>query len=200
MEAGASRPDSDPPGGGVLIRDRHGVVRALVQAGDQFRVVALAGEVQQHNVAPRLDQADGLDRLVIAQMAAAAHDAALEMLRPAGGFLKFRAVVRLDRQDVHAGEVLDQRIGDSPHVGRKAQVRRPIRPALAREAEAERGDPVVVVVGEYRANDGAVPQRETAVEDRGGDAEEAEGVAVRVAARGRAAWCDAAGRVQPGWK
>ena len=93
--------DADPAGRGGLAGNGEGVVASGVHVGDQRRVVALARVVEEHDVLAWRDSADGLEGLVIGEVAAAAHDAVLEKLRPIAGELQLGAVVALYRKHIN---------------------------------------------------------------------------------------------------
>ncbi len=157
----------------VFVRgDGEFVRRAAVVLGGDIGAVAVAGEVQQDDVARGGDAGDGVGALLVAEVARAAHDALLEPPGAVGRGLHARAVVALDGEDGDAGEALDERGRDVPDVGGEAER------VSARQLEAERGDAEGVVREERGERCDAAGEFEGVVERLGAARERAPARAV----------------------
>jgi hypothetical protein len=102
-------------------RNREVIGASGVLRGGEFRTVALAREVEKHNVVARGDGVHGAGGLLIGEVSSSPHDALLEERRPRRGKLEVWAVVGFDGEDIDTGEMSDEIIGHSAEIGGEAE-------------------------------------------------------------------------------
>ena len=128
---GARAFDAKPAGAFILMRERQDGGDARVggeEAVEEFGAVALAAAMEKDDVAREAVRAagkagaieDGLDGgegLGVGEVAAAAHDALLEVVGAVAVFFHVGVVVGLDGKEVDATEFFDEGMGDVAEVG-----------------------------------------------------------------------------------